>query len=50
MTIYIFTSASSAWVRKNFVVVRADRRSLFKTSSRKPEITKSDYPRRIHSV
>jgi len=44
-------------VRKNFVVVRADRRSLFKstrssfkTSFKKVKITKRDHFRRIHSV
>ena len=50
MTIYVFSSASSAWdrmnfvtVRKSFVVVRADTRSSFKTSFKKVEITKRDH-------
>jgi hypothetical protein len=54
MAIYVFLCASSArdrrnfaWssvtVRKNFIVVRADTRSLFKTSFRKLEITKRDH-------
>ena len=57
MTIYVFSCASSAWdrmtfvtVRKSFMVVRSDTRSSFKTSFKKPEITKRDHPRMIQSV